>query len=159
MVKSVDSMTSLTGADPVTRAFMLFMQAASAVPKYADSRFSTVNGLSLSRYVALLVLALNRGTMRPVHMAEWTGTRRHNITTLVDRLSHEGLVVARRNEKDRRVVEVSLTKKGWTTYEQASPVARNIMERVMGSVTTEDAATLEKVLKRMMTNIESDVPG
>ncbi len=159
MVKSVDSMTSLAGADPVTRVFMLFIQAASAVPKYADARFNTAHGLSASRYVALLVLAVNKGTMRPVQMAEWTGTRRHNITALVDRLSREGLVVSRRNEKDKRVVEVSLTRKGWETFERASPVARNIMETVMGSVTAEDAAALDKVLKRMMANIENAAAG
>ncbi len=159
MVKSVGSMATLIGADTVTRAFMLFVQVASVVPKYADSRFNAAHGLSVSQYVALLVLAVNRGTMRPVQMAEWTGTRRHNITTLVDRMGRDGLLVARRNDKDKRVVEVSLTKKGWDTFEKTSPLARSIMETVMSGITTEQAAELEKVLQRMMANAEQADPS
>lgn len=153
MVKSVSSMARLANADPVTRAFMVLMQAANALPKYADSRFHGALKLSLSKYVALLVLAVNGGKMRPIHLAAWTGTRRHNITTLVDRMSRDGLVVARRSERDRRVVEVSLTEAGREAYERALPVARSIMAQVMSGVTREDAARLEKVLQSLMANV------
>ena len=82
MGKRLASMVTPAGADPVTRASMLLMEATNTLLKYADVRFYGACRLSLSKYVALLVLAANGGVMRSTRLAEWTATKRSNISTL-----------------------------------------------------------------------------
>jgi DNA-binding MarR family transcriptional regulator len=84
--------------------------------------------------------------MTPSKIAQWTYKERHNITTLVNRMSREGLVVAKRSRKDRRSVNITLTDKGREVLNQARPVAREIVNQMMSSISEGDALQIEKLL-------------
>ena len=134
------------------RTFILFVQTADAVLKYADAHFYRKARLSVIRHVVLQILATNGGTMTPSQIAEWTFRERHNITTLVDRLKRDGLVRTERRKRDKRFVNVTLTAKGRKVLEQSTPVARDIVNRVMLSIGEGDAVGLEKALRVLRKN-------
>ena len=138
--------------DTILRTFILFVQSARVALKYADSIFYRKARLSVIKYIVLQALATNGGTMTPSEMAEWTSTERHNITTLVDRLRQDELVTVRRNEKDRRFTDVTLTDKGVKALDRARPVAREIVNQVMLSISEGDALLLEKLLRVLRQN-------
>ena len=138
--------------DIILRTFILFVQTAHAALKYGDAHFYRALGLSVTKFIVLQALALNGGTMTPSEIAQWTFRERHNITTLVHRLSRDGLVRAKRNNRDKRFVDVILTDKGRQVYAQALPVSREIVDRVMSSISQSDAAQLEKPLRAMRQN-------
>ncbi len=138
--------------DSILRTFILFVQAAHTVLKYADAHFYRKEGLSVIKVIVLRVLAANGGTMTPSEIAEWTFRERHDITTLVDRLKRDGLVRVERNNRDKRFVNVSLTAKGRKVLKRAMPVAREIVNRVMLSITEGDAVPLEKSLRVLRQN-------
>jgi DNA-binding MarR family transcriptional regulator len=108
MAKGEQRLIDIDHPDTVLKTFILFVQTADAVSKYADSRFYKA-GLSTIKFMILRILAFNGGSMTPSEIAQWTLRERHNITTLVDRLKREGFVSAERNDKDRRVVNVALS--------------------------------------------------
>jgi len=132
--------------DTVLRTFILFVQTARAVLKYADAHLYRKTRLSIIKLIVLQVLASNNRAMTPSEIAEWTQTERHNITTLIDRMRRDGLVTTERNNSDRRLVNIILTDKGREVLSQAMPVARKVMNNVMSSLTEADAALLEKEL-------------
>ncbi len=138
--------------DIILRTFILFTQTAHAVQKYGDAHFYRKSRLSVIKFIVLKILATNGGTMTPSEIAEWTFRERHNITTLVDRLKRDGLVRVERNIKDKRFVNVSLTAKGRKVLKQAMPVARDIVNRVMSSISEGDAILLEKSLRVLRQN-------
>ncbi|GAH46431.1 unnamed protein product, partial [marine sediment metagenome] len=105
----------------------------------------------------LQALAINGGRMTPSKIAEWTFKERHNITTLVERLKREGLVKAERSNKDKRFVNVILTAKGRRVLKQATPVAREIIDQVMLSISQGDAVLLEKSLRVLRQNAHSSI--
>ena len=88
--------------DPILRAFILFVQTARAVLKYADVHLYQKANSSIVKLIVLQALASNRGTMRPYEIADWTQTERHNITALINRMRQEGLVEAERDSVDRQ---------------------------------------------------------
>ena len=90
--------------------------------------------------------------MRPSEIAEWTQTERHNITTLIDRMRQEGFITTERSTSDKRHVNVTLTDKGREVLSQAMPVAREVIDQVMSSVTESDAAQMEKSLSVLRQN-------
>ena len=132
--------------DSILRTFILFVQAADAVKKYADAYFYKKARLSIIKFMVLRILAANGGSLTPSEIAEWTFRERHNITTLVNRLEKDGLVRAERNDKDRRFVNIILTNKGRKVLTQATPVAWDIVNQVMLSIGEVDALLLEKAL-------------
>ncbi len=92
------------------------------------------------------------GTMKPSEIAHWTLRERHNITTLVDRLERDGLVRTERNNRDRRFVNIILTDEGREVLSQAMPVAREVVNQVMQTISEDDAVLLEKSLRLLRQN-------
>ena len=138
--------------DITLRTFILFVQSARDVMKYAESIFYRKTRLSVIKFIALQLLAMNGGTMKPSELARWTSTERHNITMLVDRMKRDGLVRTERNQRDKRLVHVSLTDKGLEALTQAMPVAREIVDQVMSSITEGEAVLFEKLLRVLRQN-------
>jgi DNA-binding MarR family transcriptional regulator len=132
--------------DTILRTFMLFIQTAQAVLKYTDAHLYRKTHLSTIKLIVLRVLASGNRAMTPSELAEWTQTERHNITTLVDRMKRDGLVTSERNSIDKRLVNITITEKGHEVLSQAMPVAREIINHVMSSLTEANAALLEKEL-------------
>ena len=138
--------------DNILRTFILFTQTSLAVLKYKDAYFCRKAGISASKFTVLLILTTNGGRMTPSKIAEWTLRERHNITTLVNRLERDRLVRTERNNRDKRSVNVILTDKGREVLSQAAPVAREIVNQVMSSISEGDAVLLEKLLRVLRQN-------
>lgn len=137
--------------DAVLRTFILFVQTAYAVLKYGDAYFYRKARLSVTKFIVLQALGIN-DTMTLSEIAEWTHRERHNITTLVERLKRDRLVTARRGSRDKRFVNVMLTDKGREVVSKAIPVARDIVDQVMLSISEGDAVLLEKLLRVLRQN-------
>jgi len=138
--------------DRILKTFILFVQTADVTIKYANAHFYRKEGLSVTKYMVLQILAFNGGTMKPSEIADWTSKERHNVTTLTRRLERDGLVRAERNNRDKRFVSVSLTTKGRKVLKQAIPMAREIVNQVMSSISEGDAVPLEKSLRVLRQN-------
>jgi len=138
--------------DTVLRTFILFVQTARAVLKYADADLYREARLSIIKLIALQALASNNGAMIPSKIAEWTQTERHNITALINRMRQDGLVTAERNSSDKRLVNITLTDKGREVLSRAMPVAKEIVDQVMLSIDEGDATLLEKQLRVLRQN-------
>jgi len=138
--------------DITLRAFILFVQTADTILKYADSHFYRKSRLSLIKFMVLQILAANGATMTPSEIAQWTFRERHDITTLVARLKRDGLVTSERNDRDRRSVNIRLTAKGRNVLKQAAPVATEIVNKVMSSIGKGDVVSLENSLRALRQN-------
>ncbi len=152
----MSKMMEVNHEDPVLRTFVLFMQVANAAYKYVDGCFYYGSRLTTAKFVALAVLVTNGGTMTHSEMASWTNTERHNITALVDRMKEDGLVTTERRAKDKRFVDIAITDKGRTAYEEARPLARKIVKELMQGIDKKEALELERLLTTIRTNIEGD---
>ena len=138
--------------DTILRTFILLVQTARTVLKYSDTHLYRKARLSTIKLIALRVLAANNGVMKPSEIAEWTQTERHNITALIEHMKQDGLVTAERNSSDKRLVNVNLTNKGRNILHEAMPVAKEVVDQVMLSITEGDAVLLEKLLRILRQN-------
>ena len=152
MAKRLQPPIDVTLDDVILRTFIMFVQTAHTVLKYADAHFYRKTGFSAIKFIVLDALAVNGWSMRPSEIAEWTYRERHNITTLVDRLKRDGLVRTTRNNADKRLVNVKLTDKGREARNRAMPVEREIVDQVMLSISEDDTVLLEKTLRVLRQN-------
>ncbi len=145
-------MTDVDHEDDILRTFILFTQTARLVLKSANAHLYRKARLSTVKLIVLRVLASNGGIMKPSKIAEWTQTERHNITALINRMKREGLITTKRNKSNERTVQVSLTDKGQEVLSQAMPVAKEVVDKVLWSITKDDAVVLEKSLRILKQN-------
>jgi len=152
MANRVHRLIDVAHDDIILRTFILFVQTAYIALKYADAHFYRKARLSVIKFIVLQALAINGGTMTLSKIAEWTHKERHNITTLVRRLENDGLVTVGRDNRDKRFVNVTLTDKGREVFSQSTPVAKDIVKQVMLSISDDDAALIEKLLRILRQN-------
>ncbi len=138
--------------DKTLKVFNLLMEMAHAVLKDADRHLHKAAGLSSGKFVVLVVLSASGGIMTAAKLAERTGTRPHNITVLIERMKLDGLVATERNDVDRRFVHIRLSAKGRSVLAHAMPAAREVVARVMTSISEPDLTVLERLLTVLKQN-------
>ncbi|MFC2038800.1 MarR family winged helix-turn-helix transcriptional regulator, partial [Chloroflexota bacterium] len=118
------------------------------------SRFYKEIGSSFIQFMVLQILE-SRGTMTPSEIAAFTLRERHDITTLVYRLQRDGQVSTEPNASDRRSIHVTITNDGREALNKMEPVFHDIIDRIMKSLTDNDAIELKKYLFTLMGNVRN----
>ena len=144
--------TEIPHGDTIGKTLMLLTQTARLISKYIDAYFYKKARFSFTKFLVLRILESRNGVMTPTQIAEWTQTELHNITTLVARLKKEDLVFTQRSDIDKRNVNVFLTDKGRMVLNQVTPVARELIDQIMSSITETDALKLSQILEVLRDN-------
>jgi DNA-binding MarR family transcriptional regulator len=94
------------------RVVLEFLDAAGSVDGVLQRQLTEL-GLSEHKFSVLVALfALDPAAATPADLSVHTGVTRSAMTALLDALETRGLVVRRRDTRDRRVVYVELTDAG-----------------------------------------------
>jgi len=135
---------------------MLFTQLAGVTMKYIDSQFYRTHHLSMIKYMTLKILSVNSGIMKHSELARWTNTKKHNITTLIERMKQQRLVTTERSQKDKRIINIIITDKGRKLYEQTNNEANRLVKRLMTGMDESTALEFEKLLNVIKGNLENN---
>lgn len=132
-------------ASPEQEAMLAIRRTAASVlapwEKFLKAKFD----LSTSLFNVLRILRGSHPTALTCgEIGERTIARDPDVTRLVDQLITRGLAARRRSQKDRRIVEVSITKRGLDLLQEIDPHALQMPRALMGHVS---AAKLKRVTK------------
>ena len=137
--------------EPSATIFLLFIQTADAVQKYSEA-ILTKAGLSIIKMMVLQLLDAHGGSLTPSEIARLVLREKHNITTLIRRMQKDRLIKIKADTKDRRSINVIITKKGQQALINITPVARTIVKTLMSSIPDSAAAGMEEPLKTLRQN-------
>lgn len=151
----MDKWLTLTDENINVQTMLLLTQVSNAIVKYIDHHLFMELDLSYIKYLVLKVLVRNGGTLKHSDIADWTNTKKHNISALVDRMKINGLVSTEWSKTDRRVNSVVITDKGRKQYKKAKPLVRQILGQVMTDIDGKDTHEFERLLKQIGNNIIS----
>ncbi|MCM0647508.1 MarR family transcriptional regulator [Clostridium swellfunianum] len=73
---------------------------------------------------------------------------------LLDRLERDNLIERERNDADRREVYIKLTEKGDKLISSLIPIGTEFNDDLLDGIEEEELKIYEKVLKKMLSNIE-----
>jgi DNA-binding MarR family transcriptional regulator len=82
-----------------------------------------------------------------------------DITRLVDRLAARGLVDRERNDRDRRVVEVGITKQGLALLKKLDPSMADLPKALLGHLGAEKLEQLADLLDAVLRNPAHGTPN
>ena len=128
-------------------SFILLLQTARVVNKYYNTYLNKKLGLSIPKIATLTVLAEHGGVMNPSNIADEIYTERNNISTLVARMSKEGLVTVERDQDDKRLVNVKITKTGRDYYNRAVPFILEVVNRITKGLSVDNAFLIDNPLR------------
>lgn len=105
-------------------------------------------GLTFSQYGALDIL-YHLGPLPLGQIAEKILRSEGNMTTVVDNLERRGLVRRERNERDRRVITLSLTDTGRQIIEEVLPQHIQAIIEEMSILTPDEQETLSRLCRKI----------
>ncbi len=132
--------------------FISFIHTTRAVTKYFDTLLYKRLHLSIVKLAVLTVLEDSGGVMTPSEIARITYTERNNVTTLVRRMSKEGLVTIKHNPDDKRSLHVVLTDAGRSVFRQARPVPIEVYKYLFNSIPRDELKALKMPMSIMRQN-------
>ncbi len=139
---------------PAHEAMLNLMVASDYVREHVD-RTCSEHGITRGQYNVLRIL---RGAHPEGHprceIALRMVERAPDVTRLVDRLEHQGLVERDRSESDRRLSITRISTKGLDLLEQLTPELEDFQRRFSAKVSRQDCRELSRICE----SIYEDAP-
>jgi DNA-binding MarR family transcriptional regulator len=132
---------------PTTSVGYLLKAALRALQDRVQLRFAK-EGLTFQQWIVLM--HIREGLALTV--ATLCRETRHDsgaMTRLIDQLEKRGLIERRRSSKDRRVVELLLTKEGNKTIEALKPLVVDTLNEALDGFTRQEVRDFEIYLRRI----------
>ncbi|MGB6128666.1 MAG: MarR family transcriptional regulator [Psychrilyobacter sp.] len=113
-----------------------------------------VSGLINSHGTILSAMYDNDGVMTMNEIAKFIGKRKSTVTDMVKKLEKLGYISRQKSERDARVIEVTLTEKGWIFRETFKEVSTELLEKTYSGFTEEEKEVLMKLLLKIRKNFK-----
>ena len=127
----------------------------------AISEIGLEEGLTHQQAMLLMYLG-ERGAVTMGELSHYLGTTQGVVTRIVDRILEKGLVVRKRDVGDRRVVTVSLSRRGSRLAARMTAIQLAEIRRFCEMVDEDDRETFLCLLERLGDELEAgahDRPG
>lgn len=136
--------------DPILETFVFL---------YTESRRATKDvarehGLT-GPQVTVLKLLEGVGDLSLSELSDRIQARNSTITGIVDRMQRDGLVVRRRSDRDRRVIEIVLTPRGKTLAKAIPVQPMQMFASALRSLSPEDREALRRILRAMSDHVRT----
>ncbi|MCJ7604782.1 MAG: MarR family transcriptional regulator [Dehalococcoidales bacterium] len=104
-------------------------------------------GLTPEQSHVLDILAMNGGSITINEIVNITQRQHHSISTLITRMTRQGLVLKTKNARDFRKWDVTVTEKGQKLFER---LTRDSIKEICSCLSTEDKAELNASLRQLL---------
>ncbi len=91
------------------------------------------------------------GAARMSDIAKAVGVTLATLTVACDKLESKGLIERNRGEKDKRVVNLSLSPKGIVAYQYHLEFHENMVRTILDGLTENETEILSSILKKLKT--------
>ncbi len=115
-----------------------------------------VEGLINSHGTVLSAMYDNDGKMTMNGIARFVGKRKSTITDMVRKLEKLGYVSREKSREDARVIEVTLTEKGWEFRDTFKEISRELLDKTYGGFTEEEKEVLMGLLFKIRKNFREE---
>ena len=140
----------LPGAGPrAAETWLRIVQVHDRITHRVDSTLHRQHGLSLTGFEALRRIAESPGQRASMgEVAEALGLSRPGVTSTVNRLVTQGLVVRERSQEDKRLLHARLTPAGRQRVEAAARTHDDLVAHLL-TLLGDDAAVVTDALARV----------
>lgn len=117
-----------------------------------ELREKGIDGLINSHGTVLSAMYDNDGKMTMNGIAKFVGKRKSTITDMVKKLEKLGYISREKSKEDARVIEVTLTEKGWAFRDTFKEVSKELLDKTYAGFTEEEKEVLMGLLFKIRKN-------
>lgn len=118
----------------------------------AFSRRLQNTGITRIQWIALYFVKINK-IISQRELSNLMNVKDSSAGRLIDRLERDGLIERNRNDSDRRIIYIQLTKKGDDLISELMPYGEIFNCDLVKGIDEEELIIFDKVLKKMLSNV------
>jgi MarR family transcriptional regulator for hemolysin len=130
----------------------LINRASRALTRLSESKLKAL-GFAMGQ-IPVLVMLKDGSARSQTELAQFAGIEQPSMAQMLARMERDGLILRQPDPEDGRSSQIVLT----AMARQRLPAAREILvehnQRAVAGLTTEEAATLARLLGRVLSNLE-----
>lgn len=111
------------------------------------------DGISRVQWITLYYLWKHE-TLSQIELCNKMNKKQSTIVRLIDRMVRDGLVIRKKDSKDRRITNVMLTEKGKELREKVFSIGDEMSEIFTKGITEKELKVFTNVLNKMQDNIK-----
>lgn len=105
--------------------------------------------LTYSQWIMLQALTMAGSPMSPTELNRYLTIEGTSISVVIDNLEKRGLVMRRRSQVDRRIVNVYLTERGYELLKQVNQQIAKLIEDVYGRLSVAERKDLVRLSRKV----------
>ncbi|HWT35509.1 MAG TPA: MarR family transcriptional regulator [Paraburkholderia sp.] len=105
-----------------------------------------------SQQMGIMLMLRQKLASTPFELSKMLGIDTGLMTRMLDKLEAKGLVVRSRDEQDRRVVNLSLTKAGVAVADQIPDIAPDVLNARLKDFTKAELTELRRLLRKFVSD-------
>lgn len=117
--------------------------------------FLTYSRLSISQ-LSIMLAIYEQGITQPAKLSKAMGVSAPSITGIVDRLVRTNYIKRTPDENDRRIINLSLTKKGETEVKNLNKRVKDRWKSIMLGLEPKDRESYLEILKKIIVVLEKE---
>ena len=129
------------------RAWLALLRCFSSIERLLMQYIAQEYNSSLPRYDVLTALALNKRALTMGELASMLKVSKGNITGVVNRLKHDGLVRKVTSKSDRRVQSVTISPEGRKLWTSMHADYDRIISKVLSGQSEDQVKALTRTLE------------
>jgi MarR family transcriptional regulator, transcriptional regulator for hemolysin len=145
--------------EPIHHLLILFHNLYDLLAKLEDRTYSIEVGLSYQQSLVLITVESSDPPVSQTLIAKRLGRNLNVISTIVDRMVKQGLLIRVRSKKDRRETRVSLTPQGKDKLHKAIEVGNRLKERLGSMLSDSDIEESMKFLVNLRSIVHRELDG
>ncbi|MFD2672985.1 MarR family winged helix-turn-helix transcriptional regulator [Marinicrinis sediminis] len=115
--------------------------------------------LTAGQFQVMEYMLTNEGPFKPSDMLDYLATTPAAVTTLLDRMERGGLIQRQRDEKDRRIVWIAMTRKGREAGEHGMELKNQFFQTCLDRISSHNQQLLLFLLNKVVHENGSDSSG
>ncbi len=140
------------------RAWLALLRCFSSIERLLMQYIAQEYNSSLPRYDVLTALALNGRALTMGDLASMLKVSKGNITGVVSRLKHDGLVKKVTSKQDRRVQSVTISPQGRKLWTAMHADYERIISTLLAGQSEAQVKALTRTLESTLSAVEKAMP-
>ncbi len=140
------------------KAWLALLRCFSSIERVLMQYIAQEYNSSLPRYDVLTALALNKGGLTMGDLASMLKVSKGNITGVVSRLKHDGLVKKVTLKHDRRVQSVTISPQGQKLWASMHADYDRIISTLLAGLPEAQVKALTRTLDETLAAVEKAIP-
>lgn len=122
--------------------------------QFSEAFGRKLEGSGITRIQWIILYYINEGrSISQRELAHLMHVKDSSVGRLIDRLERDGLLLRKRSEEDRRVINVEMTHEGKELFNSLIHLGEEFNNELTAGISQEDLNTFDRVLQRMLLNV------